>query len=401
MQKAKSLIVVVFALFTFQACLQNPQESMKEDVTELLTAAQQTASYLPLLEGKRVALVANHSSLIDDIHLADSLLALDVDIVKVLAPEHGFRGMADAGEHVADGKDVKTQLPVISLYGTNRKPNAQTLKGIDLILFDLQDVGTRFYTYISTLTFVMETAAEQGIPVLVLDRPNPNGFYIDGPVMEKEHSSFVGLHPVPIVYGMTIGEYGLMVNGEYWLADSLQCELKVIPLTNYDRNKLYKLPIKPSPNLPNWQSVYLYPSLCLFEGTVVSAGRGTDAPFTLYGHPDFHIGSFAFTPEPRPGAQHPKLEGIQCFGQNLIGYADQYEGVFDHLNLQWLTSAYEVIGNDSTFFIPYFENLAGTSNLRKQIISGASIGEIKASWQDDLDKFKRIRNKYLIYKDFE
>lgn len=400
MQNIKSFFAIILVLFTFQACLQNPQKALKDDV-ELQTAAEQTTTYLSLLEGKRVVIVANHASLLGDVHLADSLLALGVDIVKVLAPEHGFRGTADAGEHVADGKDVKTQLPVISLYGANRKPKAKDLEGIDIILFDLQDVGTRFYTYISSLTYVMEAAAKLGIPVLVLDRPNPNGFYIGGPVLEKEHTSFVGLHPVPIVYGMTIGEYGSMVNGEFWLADSLQCDLTVIPLTNYDRKKLYKLPVKPSPNLPNWQSIYLYPSLCLFEGTVVSVGRGTDAPFTLFGHPDFIIGSLVFTPESRQGAKHPKLEGVRCYGQSVMGYADHYEEVIDHLNLQWLIGAYEVIGNDSSFFIPYFENLAGTDQLRKQIMAGKSIDEIKASWQEDLDGFKKIRKKYLIYEDFE
>ncbi len=398
MQKIKSLIVLSLVLFTFQACLQNTQQSNNVPVNNLITGAEQTEAYLPLLAGKKIAMVANHSSMIGDTHLADTLLSLNADIVKVFAPEHGFRGLADAGEYVEDGRDVRSGLTVISLYGSTRKPSHESLEDIDLILFDLQDVGARFYTYIYTLTYIMEVAAELHIPVIVLDRPNPNGFYIDGPVLEKEYASFVGLHPVPIVYGMTIGEYGKMVNGEYWLANGLQCDLTVIPLKNYDRKKLYKLPVKPSPNLPTWQSIYLYPSLCLFEGTVVSVGRGTETPFTIYGNPDFHIGNYVFTPESGPGAKYPKLEGVQCNGQNLMDYAENYMEVNDHLNLQWLISAYKAIGNDSSFFIPYFEKLAGTSNLRKQIIAGMSEKKIKLSWQDDLEKFKLIRGKYLLYE---
>jgi len=398
MHKIKSLIVLTLVLFTFQACLQDIQQPDNEPVQNLITGAEQTEAYLPLLTSKKIAVVANHTSLLGKKHLADTLLTLDVDIVKVFAPEHGFRGLTDAGEHIEDGKDVNTGLNVISLYGANRKPSAGSLQGVDLILFDIQDVGVRFYTYISTLTYVMEAAAELEIPVMILDRPNPNGFYIDGPVLEEKYASFVGLHPVPVVYGMTIGEYGKMVNGEYWLANGLQCDLSVIPLKNYDRKKLYKLPVKPSPNLPNWQSIYLYPSLCLFEGTVVSVGRGTETPFTIYGHPDLHTGSYAFTPESRPGAKDPKLEGVHCNGQNLSGYAENYEEVSDHLNLQWLISAYKTIGNDSTFFIPYFEKLAGTAKLREQIIEGLTEAEIKAGWQDDLERFELIRGKYLIYE---
>jgi uncharacterized protein YbbC (DUF1343 family) len=397
MDRIKSLIALCLVCFSLQACL---QEKHEEEAT-LLSGAMQTDIYLPDLQGKKIALVANHASLIADVHLADTLLSLGVDLIKVFGPEHGFRGIADAGEYVKDGIDLKTGLPVESLYGSNRKPSQKSLHGVDLILFDLQDVGTRFYTYIYTLTYVMKAAAEAGIPVMVLDRPNPNGFYIDGPVMEDEYTSFVGMHPVPIVYGMTIAEYGMMVNGEYWMEDSLQCDLTVIPLKNYDRKKIYKLPVKPSPNLPNWQSVYLYPSLCLFEGTVMSIGRGTDHPFSIYGHPDFFIGSFAFTPESRPGAKSPKLMGELCTGQNLSGYAEHYQEERDHFNLQWLIGAYEVMGKDTGFFIPYFEKLAGTGELRKQIISGTPIDEIRVSWQEDLDKFKVIRKKHLLYEDFE
>jgi len=237
--------------------------------------------------------------------------------------------------------------------------------------------------------------------VIVFDRPNPNGFYIDGPVMEDKYSSFVGLHPVPVVYGMTIGEYGRMVNGEKWLANGINCNLTIIPLKNYDRSELYKLPVKPSPNLPSWQSVYLYPSLCLFEGTIVSVGRGTDFPFTVYGHPRFHLGSFAFIPEPGPGAKHPKLAGEQCYGQNLNGYANHYKEVDSHFNLLWILSACKYIGADSGFFNSYFEKLVGNGKLREQISSGMDQKDIKASWQDDLNTFKAIREKYLLYEDFD
>ena len=393
----KSLIILPLFFLTFTACLQNAEQ--KIDI-KLLCGADQTERYLPLLDGKRVGLVANHSSLINNTHLADSLLSLDVKLIRVFGPEHGFRGVADAGEHVVNGVDTKTGLPVVSLYGNNRKPTPDQLEGLDLILFDLQDVGVRFYTYISTLTYVMEAASENGIPLIILDRPNPNGFYIDGPVMEEEFTSFVGLHPIPIVYAMTIGEYGMMVNGEAWLKNGIKCDLTIISLKNYDRNKLYKLPLKPSPNLPIWQSVYLYPSLCLFEGTVVSVGRGTDAPFTCYGHPGFHIGSFTFKPEPREGAKHPKLEGEQCYGQSLLGYANNFREMESHINLQWLLGAYEHINTDN-FFIPYFEKLAGNGDLRTQIKSGSTQEQIKGSWQDDINTFKETRKKYLIYEDFE
>ncbi len=383
----------------FQACLQTTNEQLSDPL--LASGADQTELYLTMLQGKRVALVANQTSVINETHLADTLLALGVDLVKVMAPEHGFRGFADAGEHITDGKDIKTGLPILSLYGENRKPSAASLQGIDLILFDIQDVGCRFYTYISTLSYVMEAAAELNIPLIVLDRPNPNGFYIDGPIMEKKHASFVGLHPVPVVYGMTIGEYGKMVNGEYWLADSLQCDLSVIPLKNYDRKQLYKLPVRPSPNLPDWQSVYLYPSLCLFEGTVMSVGRGTEYPFTIYGHPKYMIGSYAFTPVSRPGAKHPKLQGECCFGQYLGGYAELYKEFDEHFNLQWLIRSYEVLQMDSNFFVPYFEKLSGTEKLREQIMNGMNANDIKAGWQADLNAFKIMRKKYLIYEDFE
>ncbi len=391
---------MLLSMLSLPACVQNDNggQNKKEP---LQTAAAQTDIYIPLLKNKNVAVVANHSSLVANVHLVDTMLSHGINIVKVFAPEHGFRGLADAGAHIKNETDSLSGLPIISLYGHNRKPGPETLSDIDIIVFDIQDVGARFYTYISTLSYIMEAAAEQGIEVLILDRPNPNGFYIDGPVMEEKYTSFVGMHTVPVVYGMTIGEYGLMVNGENWLADSIKCDLSVIPLKNYERSKRYLLDVKPSPNLPTWQSVYLYPSLCLFEGTVVSVGRGTETPFSVYGHPDFVYGSYTFTPMPGLGAAHPKLSAQKCYGQNLEEYAAHYREVDEHFNLSWLIGIYEVIGNDSTFFIPYFEKLTGNEDLRQQIINGLSQKEIKAGWQDDLDAFKRIRKKYLIYDDFE
>jgi len=393
------VIILLLCMLSLPACMQNDHGAQNKK-EPLQTAAAQTNMYIPLLKNKNVAVVANHSSLVANVHLVDTILSLGINIVKVFAPEHGFRGLADAGAHINNETDSLSGLPIVSLYGQNRKPGPESLSGIDIILFDIQDVGARFYTYISTLSYIMEAAAEQDVEVLILDRPNPNGFYIDGPVMEEKYISFVGMHPVPIVYGMTIGEYALMVNGEHWLAGDIKCDLRVIPLKNYVRSKLYPLDVKPSPNLPTWQSVYLYPSLCLFEGTVVSVGRGTETPFSVYGHPDFVIGSYTFTPMPGPGAAHPKLSGQRCYGQNLQEYAAHYQELDEHFNLSCLIGIYEAIGKDSTFFTPYFEKLAGSEDLRQQIIDGLSQKEIKASWQDDIKAFKLIRKKYLIYEDF-
>lgn len=400
MFRIKAIIFLFLLFFTLSACLQNSELKNLPPAGQLNTAAEQMSQYLPLLEGRNVALTANHSSLIGHTHLVDTLLSKGVNLIKVFAPEHGFRGLASAGEQIKDDTDIKSGLPVVSLYGSSKKPTAEMLEGIDIILFDLQDVGVRFYTYISSLSYIMEAAAEENIPMIVLDRPNPNGFYIDGPLMQAQHTSFVGIHPVPVVYGMTIGEYALMVNGEKWLGDSLQCDLKVIPLKNYDRTKLYALAVKPSPNLPNWQSVFLYPSLCLFEGTIVSVGRGTDHPFTVYGHPEFAIGSFTFVPESRPEAKHPKFEGERCTGQNLMSYANNYEHAPYYFNLQWLISAYQVLDKGEAFFTPYFEKLSGTSELREQIMQGMSQEEIRAGWSAGLDSFKKTREKYLLYEDF-
>ena len=365
------------------------------DKEHYVSAAMQLNDYLPLTIGKRVGVVANQTSVIGETHLVDALLFLGVDIRKIYTPEHGFRGTADAGAKVNSGNDGKTGLPIVSLYGKNKKPTPEMLQDIDLILFDLQDVGVRFYTYISTMSYVMEAAAENNIPVIVLDRPNPNGFYVDGPVLKAENQSFIGLHPVPVVYGMTIGEYARMVNGEGWLKDGITCDLTVIPINNYNRNAIYELPVRPSPNLPNWESVYLYPTLCFFEGSIVSIGRGTDTPFQVYGHPDMR-GSYTFTPKSTSGASKPLLEGQRCRGENLLAFAHDYELNANQLHLEWLIEAYLQL-KDKDFFTNYFVKLSGDKQLQRDIESGKSADEIRASWKDDLEAFMTIRAKYLMY----
>ncbi|WP_274476007.1 exo-beta-N-acetylmuramidase NamZ family protein [Mangrovimonas aestuarii] len=366
-----------------------------------IVGANQTDIYLPKLQGKRIGVVANQTSVVfkkesSYTHLVDSLVALNVNVTKVFAPEHGFRGKADAGEVVKDGIDVKTGLPIISLYGNNKKPKPEQLEGLDLVVFDIQDVGARFYTYISTLHYVMEACAEANIPLMVLDRPNPNGHYIDGPILEMENKSFVGMHPIPVVHGMTIGEYASMINGQGWLNNSIQCRLEVIPVKDYNRSMAYSLPIKPSPNLPNDQAINLYPSLCFFEGTNVNAGRGTDKQFQVYGSPFLSTSnySFCYTPQPNEGAKHPKHEGKECCGEDLSHIKQLSE-----LKLSYLINAYNNTASKSEFFNSFFLKLAGTENLQQQIEEGISEAEIKASWQEGIEKFKLIRKPYLIYED--
>ena len=365
------------------------------DKEHYVSAAMQMNDYLPLIRGKRIGVVGNQTSIVGETHLVDTLLSLGVDVRKIYTPEHGFRGNADAGAKVNSGKDEKTGLPIVSLYGKNKKPTSEMLQGIDLILFDLQDVGVRFYTYISTMTYVMEAAAENDISVIVLDRPNPNGFYVDGPVLKSENQSFVGMHQVPVVYGMTIGEYAKMVNGEGWLKNGIRCDLTVIPINIYDRNAIYELPVRPSPNLPNWESVYLYPTLCFFEGTIVSIGRGTETPFQIYGHPNMR-GSFTFTPKSTSGASKPLLEGQRCRGENLVEFAHDYALNANQLYLEWLIEAYQQL-KDKNFFNNYFVKLSGDQQLQRDIENGKSADEIRASWKNDLEKFKAVRGKYLMY----
>ncbi|MCF8233965.1 MAG: DUF1343 domain-containing protein [Bacteroidales bacterium] len=394
----KPFFLLIGLIFQFSCSAQiDPHQSHEENL--VLSGAYQFDSYLPMLKDKRVALVANHTSKLNRTHLADSLLALDVNLVKVFSPEHGFRGKASAGEQISAEKDAKTGLPIVSLYGSHKKPTTEDLQDVDIVLFDLQDVGVRVYTYISTMSYVMEACAENYIPVVVLDRPNPNGHYVDGPVLEKDFSSFVGLHPVPLVHGMTVGEYARMLNGEGWLENGIKCELRVIPVKNYDHNTLYQLPVQPSPNLRDMNAIYLYPSLVLFEGTIVSVGRGTEHPFEVLGHPDFMIGSYTFKPEPNDGAKHPKHEGQQCYGTSLIGYTQQ-AGIPDELKLGWLIAYYDYFKEKEDFFIPFFDKLAGNDKLRKQIISGMSEEEIRDSWEVGLECFEKVREKYSLYGGF-
>jgi uncharacterized protein YbbC (DUF1343 family) len=368
-----------------------------KSVHYLKTGADQIRLYLPILKGKRIAIVANQTSVIYDgkktTHLIDTLVSLELNIKKVFAPEHGFRGNVDAGESIKDELDVKTKLPIISLYGKNKKPTKSQLRGINLVLFDIQDVGVRFYTYISTLHYVMEACAELNIPLILLDRPNPNGHYIDGPVLENDHKSFVGMHPVPVVYGMTIGEYGQMINGEKWLKEGIKSPLTVIKLKNYTHDSEYRLPIKPSPNLPNEKSINLYPSLCFFEGTNVSVGRGTDMQFQIYGSPFLNKKSkFTFTAVPNEGSKYPKHAHAISYGEDL-----RKVNKLSSINLSWLIIAYKQ-NRTKSFFNSFFTKLAGTKSLQTQLEKEVSESVIRASWKKGLDKFKIVRNKYLIYQ---
>lgn len=389
----------LFLFFTisifFSCCDTYAQRKILND-QDAIVGASRLELYLPEIKDKNVGIVANQTSIFNDTHLIDTLLTYNIDIRKIFTPEHGFRGKADEGASVGNSIDEKTNIPIISLYGNNKKPTSSQLEDIDVLLFDLQDVGTRFYTYISTMTYVMEAAAENDISVIILDRPNPNGFYIDGPVLEDENSSFVGLHQVPVVYGLTIGEYALMVNGEHWLKDSLQCKLQVIPLGDYDRDCIYRLSVKPSPNLPNWESVYLYPSLCFFEGTVVSVGRGTQFPFQVYGHPSIQA-DFTFTPRQAEGRNKPLLCDEQCFGKDLTDYAHNFKKEKAKINLSWLIEAYNQLKDKEKFFNNFFLKLSGTKELQQQIEDGLSEKEIRDSWKEELDKYKEIRKKYLLY----
>jgi uncharacterized protein YbbC (DUF1343 family) len=370
-------------------------------VNDIKVGAARMQEYLPLLKDKAVAIVANQSSCINQTHLVDTLVSLGISVKKVFCPEHGFRGTVDAGKKVKTYKDAKTDLPIISLYGKNKKPSPIDFQNIDVVIFDIQDVGVRFYTYLSTLHYVMEACAENNKPLIVLDRPNPNGYYVDGPVMEDTYKSFLGLHSVPIVYGLTIGEYAQMINGEGWLKDGVKCNLKVIKLENYSHSDFYELPIRPSPNLPNMASVYLYPSLGLFEGTVVSVGRGTDLPFQVIGHPTLQQTNYSFTPKPQSGALSPKYNGKVCYGFNLFEFGKEYMKDTKKIYLYWLIGTYKNTPDKATFFDENFNYHAGNATLQQQIKDGVSEAEIRNTWQDGLQKFKVVRKKYLLYKDFE
>lgn len=360
--------------------------------SQLQTGAEQTEKYLPLLQGKNIALVVNQTSVIQNTHLVDSLFSYHLRLKTIFAPEHGFRGEADAGAHVANGIDTKTKLPIISLYGNNKKPTPEQLKGIDLVIFDIQDVGVRFYTYISTMHYIMEACAENNIPLLILDRPNPNGMYIDGPVLDMKFHSFVGMHPIPVLHGLTVGELAQLINGENWLKDSVQCDLTIIPCINYTHKTTYSLPIKPSPNLPNDQAIALYPSLCFFEGTVVSVGRGTDIPFQVYGHPSWKT-DYSFTPKSTSGATNPPFKNQVCFGYNLE------EVTSDGFTLSYLIQAYKNTPDKTNFISSnsFFNKLVGNDLLSKQLSEGLTENEIRKTWEPALSEYKKLRLKYVLY----
>lgn len=421
----------VLAVFVLLSC---HGQIIEKDVQ---TGVENEKAYLSLLKNKKIGVLTNQTGILttkyseqsiertiteteevitkistvyrDYMHLVDFLFENKINLQKIFAPEHGFRGTADAGELIKDGKDTKTGLPIISLYGNNKKPTKEQLSGIDIMVFDLQDVGARFYTYISSLHYLMEACAENNIPLIVLDRPNPNGNIVDGPTLEMEHKSFVGMHPIPVLHGMTIGEYAKMINGEKWLKNGIQCDLTVVPCLNYKRDMAYSLPVKPSPNLPNDQAINLYASLCLFEGTNVSVGRGTDKQFQVFGSPylfkivyvgepnksfakPHNLMDFKFTPKPNLGAKDPMHNGKECFGRDL----SEAENV-DKLELKWLIEAYNATSDKTKFFNNFFVKLAGTKKLQQQIEQGLSETEIRKTWEKDLEKFKEIRKKYLIY----
>jgi uncharacterized protein YbbC (DUF1343 family) len=377
-----------------------PSESAEETAPQsvLLTGAGQTDILLNLLRGKRVGITGNQTSLVGDVHLVDTLLRSGISVVKVYCPEHGFRGEAEAGKTVQGGIDPETGLPVISLYGRKKKPEPTDLQGIDIMVFDIQDVGARFYTYISTLHYVMEACAEQGIPVLVLDRPNPHGHYVDGPVLDLRFRSFIGMHPVALVHGMTMAEYARMINGEGWLAGGVTCDLTWIAMTGYSHSTVYPLPVNPSPNLQDMDAIYLYPSVCLLEGTVASVGRGTDYPFRLVGHPKVKRGDTTFVPRSIPGkSEKPKFLGERCHGWKLYGQQQDGSSLLDSLDITWLIRMYGEVGGGHQFFTSSFNLLAGNDDLKKQIIAGTSEQEIRQSWEPALSEFKLMREKYLLY----
>ena len=401
-----SVVIVIQACLGWYWYAQTPPEFQGPTTApqkRMVPAADQLYKYLNFVQGKR--LVVNHTSRVGNTHLVDTLLSLGCTVQQVYAPEHGFRGQADAGERLVDQIDPRTGLPVISLYGKNKRPSSSQLANIDLLIFDVQDVGTRFYTYTSTMTYVMEACAKANIPVLILDRPNPNGHYVDGPILKPDQRSFVGLHPVPIVHGLTVAEYARMINEEGWLADGVRCELYHVECLNYTHRDFYQLPIPPSPNLPNMRSIYLYPSLCWFEGTPVSVGRGTTRQFQLYGHPDYAAGTAQFKPQSRPGAKYPKHKGKTCKGVDLSQLDLKTLQQQKALNLDYLLDFYKTAPTalQASFFNKnnFFDKLAGTDQVRTLVQQGTTAEQLRASWAAELEAYKKLRRQYLLYPDFE
>lgn len=392
----RKLFIPLFALI-FTAC--TFAQSEPANGSALRVGAEVTESYIPLLEGKRVAVMSNQTGMVGEEHLVDLLVRHRVNMVGIFSPEHGFRGTADAGEHVSSSIDEKTGIPIWSLYGSGGgKPSAAQMKQFDVLLFDLQDVGLRFYTYYASMARLMDACAERGKKMVVLDRPNPNGFYVDGPILDMKHKSGVGWLPIPVVHGMTLGELALMINGEKWLPQGRVSDVTVVPCENYTRQTRYELPIAPSPNLPTVRSIYLYPSTCLFEGTVMSLGRGTPFPFEVYGHPDYKGSDFSFTPRSVPGAKNPPLLDKKCYGVDLrdIPHEQIWENEFD---LSYVIDAYHNLAIGEKFFTSFFEKLVGVDYIRKDIMAGKSADEIKTKWANDVEKFKQQREPYLLYNE--
>ncbi|MBI3137516.1 MAG: DUF1343 domain-containing protein [Sphingobacteriales bacterium] len=416
----KKLIPLLLLFLAFNSPAQDP-------VKKILAGADRIPVYLPLLKGHSVGIFANQTSLVGNTHLVDTLRKLGVNIKVIFGPEHGFRGTADAGEKVGNYTDPQTGIPVISLYGSKRKPSAADVKDVDLLIFDIQDIGVRFYTFISSLQEFMEAAFELGKPLMILDRPNPNGHYVDGPVLDMKYKSFVGMQPVPVVYGLTIAEYAFMIAGEKWLSEKANAKyayyktaqnsvdtpfhFQVIKCANYTHKSRYVLPVRPSPNLPNIQSIYLYPSTCFFEGTVLSEGRGTDRPFQVFGHPSLPANLYSFTPKPNEGAKASKWYGRLCYGWRLDGTPEEVQTKVDNrVQLKWLLEAYRLFPQKDSFFIipqsgnmeqSFFNKLAGNNELWQQVKAGTPEAAIRKSWEPKLDEYKTIRKKYLLYEDFE
>ncbi|MBK7122684.1 MAG: DUF1343 domain-containing protein [Chitinophagaceae bacterium] len=418
-QMIKGLTCLISVLFT--CCSPSAQTTVKQsDNNPVKPGAERMEVYLPMLKGKSVAVFANQTSMVKNTHLVDTLLSSGIKVVKIFGPEHGFRGDAGAGEHVKNEKDKKTGLPVISLYGDHKKPTPEDLRDVDVLIFDIQDVGVRFYTYISSLQYFIEAALENHKPLMILDRPNPNGFYVDGPVLDMKFTSFIGMQPVPIVYGMTIGEYALMLTGENRLSPKANAinaynittnptidtpfHMQVIKCKNYDHNSKYILPVMPSPNLKEMQAIYLYPSTCFFEGTVLSEGRGTDKPFRIFGHPTLPEHLYAFTPKPNAGAKNSKCFYQQCYGWYLSGSNEEVLKMADQkIQLKYLLEAYRLFPGKDSFFLKnnFINKLAGNDELMQQVKDGITEAAIRKSWEPKLDAFKATRKKYLLYPDFE